>query len=658
VPVKRWILAAALGATLIASPAWAKKGGSAKADKDDDDSDADDEKKPDAKKDVKKAGVKAKKADPAKKNSGDDDDDDSDTKKKPDAKADAAKKSDDDDDSGDDDDDDSSGGFKGSTKNVTKDTGETPMVKQDLNGHDMGARKRTTASEKDRFFVDKSDTAKTEKTTLIQGSLTSSTFGFHESGGALTANPLTQGEASSDSRIFTDLRLQTDFRHISGGRWDARIDGRIRFVNTGYTETEDMAVGAAPTANVQSGLLGGNEYDLRELWLIRNGERTDVTIGRQYITDLAAVKIDGLRIDYASSPQLTYLGFAGMYPFRGSRSLTTDYIDLKNPTDGTPAGKFIGTGGFGAAYRTTTAYGAFGGVTQVPLEAEQPRVFGTANGYWRVNPKVDIYHYALIDLVSSYGAQLTNLTGGINYKPTQRLRMTASYNRVDTETLNIQAGAYLDMPQTNSAVQNETFVSRLATNETRGSISAGLGNLERIEITVAAAYRSRPGFTLTPTPMGATPVPPITLSAERGYEIYGSIIDRHSFADARIGVDAVQTFAYGTVAFQRDQVFAVRGFVSRELTSGKGEWEAEVSYATTRDTNNGGTNCLADLNTCYGETNGSVLSLGGSFYYRINRDWFTIAQAYLSQTSLTQAGLAADPSILGLSGYFRIAYRF
>ena len=32
------------------------------------------------------------------------------------------------------------------------------MVKQDLNGHDMGARKRTTAFEKDRFFVDKSDT--------------------------------------------------------------------------------------------------------------------------------------------------------------------------------------------------------------------------------------------------------------------------------------------------------------------------------------------------------------------------------------------------------------------------------------------------------------------------------------------------------------------
>ena len=662
--MKRWILAAALGAVVIATPAWAKKGGNQKADKDDDDSDDDDDKKkPDPK--AKKADAKAKKADAAKKKSDDDDDDSDDKKsdaKKPEAKADVAKKKGDDDDDSGDDDDDSSGGFKGSTKNVTKDTGETPMVKQDLNGHDLGARKRTTQFEKDRFFVDKSDTDKTEKGTLVQGSLTSSSFLFHESGGALLATNAMAGALNSgDSRMFTDLRLQTDFRHISGGRWDARIDGRIRFVNSGATDDQTGTGMTGPTTNIQSGLLGQNEYDLRELWLIRNGERTDVTIGRQYVLDLAALKIDGLRVDYASSPQLTYLGFAGLLPFRGSRSLTTDYIDLKNPTDGTPAGQFIGTGGFGAAYRTSTAYGAFGGVAEVPLQAEQPRVFGTANGYWRVNPKLDIYHYALIDLVSSYGSQLTNLTGGINYKPTQRLRMTASYNRVDTETLNIQAGAYLDTPTTNPTVQNETFVARLATNEARGSVSAGLGDLERFEVTVAAAYRSRPGFTLTPVVAGGgTAPPPITLTAARGYEVYGSFIDRHSFGDSRIGVDAVETFSYGNVAFQRDEVFAFRAFISRELTSGKGEWEAEVSYATTKDTNNGGTACdSTNLNTCYGETNGTVISAGGSLYYRLNRDWFLIGQAYLSQTTLKQAtGTMDDPSILGLSGYFRIAYRF
>jgi hypothetical protein len=284
-------------------------------------------------------------------------------------------------------------------------------------------------------------------------------------------------------------------------------------------------------------------------------------------------------------------------------------------------------------------------------------VFATAAGYWRVNPTLDIYHFALIDLVSSYGAQLTNLTGGINYKPTQRLRMAASYNRVDTETLNIQAGAYLDQAATNNAVQNELFVARLATNQARGSISAGLGNLERVEITVAGGYRSRPGFSLVPA-TSSMAAQPLTLRAAKGYELYGSIIDRRSIADMRLGIDGVQTFAAGNIAFQRDEVFAVRAFASRELDSGKGEWEAEVSYSTSKDTNSGYACTAVNVNECYGATNGTVISAGGALYYRINRDWFLIGQAYLSQTTLTVSGHAADPGITGLQGYFRIAYRF
>src|SRR5207249_8557552 len=136
----------------------------------------------------------------------------------------------------------------------------------------------------------------------------------------------------------------------------------------------------------------------------------------------------------------------------GSRSVTTDYPDLKDPSSGMPVSKFVGTGGFGAAYRTATAYGSFGGVALVPTAVEQPRVFATANGYWRPNPTIDIYHFALIDLVSSYNQQITNLSAGVNYTPTQRLRMTARYNRVDTDTLNIQASAFLDQAQPNPVV--------------------------------------------------------------------------------------------------------------------------------------------------------------------------------------------------------------
>lgn len=651
-----------------------------KADKDDDDDD-DAKPKPKAKPADKKAANKkpAEKKATDKKKSSDDDDDDDDAKKKPDTddkKADASsKKSDDDDTSGTGDtgDDDDGGGFSNGKKIKVKDTGEAPMVKQDLNGHDMASKKKTTEFERDRFFVDKTDTEKTANKTLVQGSLTSSSFIFKEFGGGPFAGLTDSGNnASSIGRYFTDLRLQTDFRHIGGGRWDARVDARARLVNTPDQVDETMPappMNIGPTPHVQgSAIDGGNEYDLRELWLVRNGERTDITIGRQFIADLAAVKIDGIRVDYAQSAKFTYLGFAGLFPFRGSRSLTTDYVELKSPVDGTPAGKFIGAGGFGAAYRTPQAYGAFGGVFQQALDGgDQTRVFATANGYYRVNPTLDLYHFVVLDLLATNGsAQFTNLSGGLNYKPSDRLRLTASYNRTDTEALAIQAGAYLDTPRPNPVIQNEIFLSRLATNEARGSISAGLGNLNRFEVTVAATYRNRPGFTLDPLAMGSGGQS-LSLTAEKGYEIYGSILDRRSFADMRIGLDGLETFTVGDIPFQHSNVFAVRAFVGRELESGRGEWEAEATYSTTKDIVNATidpatfTQC-ADVGSCYGSTSGTVISIGGTLYYRINRDWFLIGQLYVSQTSLTVAQAsgtpAADPAIDDLTGYFRIAYRF
>jgi hypothetical protein len=175
--------------------------------------------------------------------------------------------------------------------------------------------------------------------------------------------------------------------------------------------------------------------------------------------------------------------------------------------------------------------------------------------------------------------------------------------------------------------------------------------LQRFEITVASAYRTRPSVLLNPVGGGM----PETLPAAKAVEVFGSIIDRHSIKDARIGVDAIQTFGYGTVSYQRNEVFALRLFVGHELASGNGEWEAELSYANTKDTNVG--NACTNVADCYGSTTGTVVSAGGTLYYRINRDWFTIAQLFLNRTTLARMS-GEDPSITGLSGYFRIAYRF
>ena len=221
---------------------------------------------------------------------------------------------------------------------------------------------------KDRFFIDKLDTADTDEKTLLQGNFTSSTFLYRESGGALADDTMTPVNVNSPfSRFFTDLRAQLDARHIKGGRWDFRLDARGRLVQGGGAVTPNPNT-PEPRANVQSGARGRNELDLREAWLVRSGERTDVFIGRQFITDLAATRIDGIRLDYAMSRKITLLGYAGALPYRGSRSIGTDYPNQFS-AERAPLGKTPPIGaGFGAAYRTPRSYGALGSVLAIPLK--------------------------------------------------------------------------------------------------------------------------------------------------------------------------------------------------------------------------------------------------------------------------------------------------
>ena len=67
--------------------------------------------------------------------------------------------------------------------------------------------------------------------------------------------------------------------------------------------------------------------------------------------------------------------------------------------------------------------------------------------------------------------------------------------------------------------------------------------------------------------------------AAKSVEVWGSIVDRHSIKDARIGIDVSRSFGVGDLAYQRSDALFVRGVAQRELASGKGEWEAEVSYS-------------------------------------------------------------------------------
>lgn len=554
-----------------------------------------------------------------------------------------------------------------------------PQVKQDLTGHDLAGTRKPNIFEKDRFFVDKVDDEKTEKTTLVQGSITSTSFAYGEAGDdlyvdAAPADPDNVATASSNSpflRMFTDLRLQTDFRHISGGAWDARVDVRARGVLQPGNATEGVAGDFEPVTptSVQSGFQGRNELELKDLWIARSGKRTDLTFGRQFVADLGGVKVDGLRVDHARSSALTYLGFAGLYPVRGSRSINTDYPALKNDPDDngmrSDAGLFTAAGGAGAAYRTENAYGAFGGVVLAPFQSDEtPRVYLTATGYWRASSKLDLYHFAIIDVLGE-GVGVTNLSAGLNYKPDQRLRFTLSVNRVDTETLNVQAQAFLQDPERQiNVIQNEALLARIAQNQARASLSAGLGQRQRFELTVAATARYRGEVTLE-SPVDPQLAMPLvfTLPPGQSAEIFGSIVDRRSVAGMRLGVDASRIFKVGDDTYYRTSVLAARVFAAREAWDGRAEWEAELGYASTTD-DKAGVACPPaepDILQCYGAAESSVISLGGQLYYRFNTSWFGMFGVTLSrQSTQSQSGMDVvdDPPILGASGFARFAYRF
>lgn len=519
----------------------------------------------------------------------------------------------------------------------------------------------------DRFFAtkkaDEDDGGRRKRRksdeTEYRGSLTSTTFAYRETGSI--SQPLAGAQVGAENaspvdRLFTDLRAQLDARHISGGSWDARFDARVR---------------VTPDERFQSGTFAGSEYEAREIYVFRKGKETDIKIGRQFVTELAAVKIDGLRIDYRTSPRWSYIGFAGAFPTRGSRSIVDDYPTGPPGMMGEPGEMIVPlAAGLGGEYRFDSYYGSLGLVgiypnanDRVTGTLEKPRAFATANGYWRQSNELDIYHFAVLDLEGAAGFGITNLSLGINYRPTTDIRLTASVHRVDTETLNVVAQTRLEDQALNPAdvnlVQNNLLVSRIASQQARAGISAALAE-RRFELSVMGAVRERPEITLLPN-MAADP---IIISAYRSAEVTISAVDRRSFQGLRLGASFTSIFAIGEEqTVNRSDVNVARLTGSRLVSGGQGEVEVDLSYVTSRDQNNVRMELcgLLDPTSCFGTSAVTTYTLGALLYYRFKPDWFGVFAIRVGQQSLTtgDGGMeVAQPDILIASGFARIAYRF
>ena len=537
----------------------------------------------------------------------------------------------------------------------------------------------------ERFFFDQPEKKSERETTLLRGSIVSTSFYYRET--AAAGAPYNAGDAapltaSPFDRLFSDLRLQMTAQHISGGDWDFRGDVRGRY-NTGGTRLSDNTATSpyeGQDVPVQSGTFSGNELDIREFYVTKAGLSTDFHVGRQYALELAGTKFDGLGIKHRKNEHITYLVFAGAYPTRGSRDIREDYPRAAQEDEDAGPGKRImpAVGGGGLAYRYDRYHGAIGGVAILPLAddlarfqgtgtQEKPRVFATANGYYRRSTRLDLFHFAVLDVASADGAGLRNLTVGANYQPDPALRLFVDVTRVDAETLNIQAQTKLDNPDPTQtvAVQNNIEVLRIASESARAGVSSAFKR-NRYQLSVFGTLRRRPEIILQPRGLMLDPnsaLPPTVLQEQRAADITVRAVDRQLLEKYRVGVTGSRTFPIGDANVARTKVLLVHADVSTEMMDGKAELEGNVSFVDAEDDRRGDTCAnLTDLTSCFGTANARTYGIGGLAFYRFKPEWFFIGSLNLGYQVLTAANAAGapeeQPAILSATAFARIAYRF
>lgn len=518
-----------------------------------------------------------------------------------------------------------------------------------------------------------------ESSVLTLGSLTSTSFVFREMGGDIVGDdpPFTQDAPfaaeynySRAVRFFTDLRLQLTVKRRDGEGWSMRADSRVR-VSPGCAFTTNFGlIGNTIDCRTQSGILGGNEYDVRQLYARYKSGKTDLYIGRQFVPELAATKLDGLtfRRDIGTSWQ--FIGFAGLNPSRISRSVLTDYPAQVQVEELMQGPEELDTGapilpvaaGMGAAYRSPNVYGSFGAAGIVPMAddregqaAEPPRVFVTDNGYWQAGSKLDIYHYLVLDVLGAGGFALTNLSLGASYRPTSNITLSGAFNRVDTETLNsVTQTQILAVPDNNLQLPyNYQNVLRVASDSANVGASFALAE-KRFEISARAFFRQREELALNLL-MNEEPAAEQILPAARSAEVRISVLDRRSVGGMRLGASfsSISPLNRNTPNRSAAQIASLTG--SRVFFDDRLEYDVNLTFTSSSDIKQIG-DCMEPIN-CYGKSDVISVQTSNLLYYRIGSNWLGIVNIGVGIQQLTDDN-GAQPSNILLSGMLRLAYRF
>ena len=409
--------------------------------------------------------------------------------------------------------------------------------------------------------------------------LTLSSFLYRELGddaAPLVAGGAAPATASPVRRFFGDLRGELTAERVGGGT--VRVDARTR---------------AATLERYQA---GADEYEVRALTYARPLGPAELRLGRQVVDAVGATKIDGAMVAAPVTARVRVTGFAGAYPQRGSRSVTTDYPTLASGDRLVPI-----AGGAGLGYRRAAVHGDVGvvgvvGSADVPgtTAADGRRGFVTTSGYARPHAAIDLYWHGIVDVIAAGGARVTAASAGLDLWPHPAVDVAITGHHVEPELFALAARDALAAPDPAAAgqIENGTAIVRVAQDAARASVSVAAA-ATRFQLTAAAGWHRRPAVAVPLTGGGA-----ITIAAAQMAELTMTALDRRGLGGTRLELSGTALVPLGDASATRSRALVARLVVARARPSH--EVVVDVSGHRHADLGGGGGCAMLDPRACLG----------------------------------------------------------
>ncbi len=468
-----------------------------------------------------------------------------------------------------------------------------------------------------------------------------------------SATPAGSQDAAPGKLLYTDIRGFLKADHIQGGKWQGVGDLRLRVASNGAQEFPMMQTGMAAGSTAR-GWLGGNEYQLREGYVLRRGDKVDLALGRQVLLDVDAIRIDGLRAVYRKSDAWELGAFAGLYPNPFSRTIDDDY----KPAD---ANKRTITempvaGGAWAGYRYNRVYGALGLAAvdyrdkpDPAIPADPLRTFVSSQGYFRVKTGVDVFHYGVLDLTGPAKQQLMNLQVGLHWRAKPRVLIEAGVSRMSTYAIAIYVRDILQpigaTPPPAGSIVNNLVLARMGADEAR--VGATYNMIEkRVDVWGTLRYRKRDALDNANLPAVIAALPP-----ESMYDVSAGIRQKKSLGGWTLSATG------DLISGLHTDTYWITAGGQRTFLKDKLDVELDVMYVSYKDV------CPAAATdpTCGGNIQGTTIRPGGSIVYLRDKHWVIIGDYRLTLNSAkaVNAGVSSPrPDITGHSLFVRAQYSF